>query len=52
MSWRRFLVLVNNLNPNSAVAVKIRAADDKPDTTDVDDEAAANEFFTSVLSRY
>lgn len=51
MSWRYFLVLLNNLSPHGAVAVKIRAENEKPTTTDEQtDEQAANAFFSSIVS--
>jgi len=51
MSWRRFLVLLNNLSPNGAVAVRIRAENDKSNETDNQtDEQAANAFFSSLVS--
>lgn len=51
MSWRRFLVLLNNLSPNGAVAVRIRAENDKSNETDNQtDEQAANAFFSSIVS--
>jgi len=51
MTWRRFLVLLNNLSPNGAVAVRIRAENDKENTTDEQtDEQAANAFFSSIVS--
>lgn len=53
MSWRRFLVLLNNLNPHGAVASSIRAKNDETDLenrTDKEEEAAANAFFSSLVS--
>lgn len=52
MTWRQFLALVNNLSPNGAVAVRIRAEleAEKNETTPMDDEAAANAFFSSIVS--
>jgi len=53
ISWRLFLVLLNNLSPYGAVATQIRAANEKNDvsnTTEEEDERAANQFFSSVLS--
>jgi len=51
ITWRYFLVLLNNLSPNGAVAVRVRAAEDKDqETTASQDEAAANAFFSSVVS--
>ena len=53
LTWRRFLVLLNNLSPNGAVAVQIRAAGEKvEETTPEEDEQAAEKFFTSVVSSY
>ena len=51
LTWRRFLVLMNNLSPNGAVAVRIRAAsDNETETTENEDEQAANLFFSSVVA--
>lgn len=52
MSWRRFIVLLHNLNPHGAVAARIMAANDSSEmnTTEAEDEKAANAFFTSVVS--
>lgn len=52
MSWRYFLVLMNNLSPHGSVAMQVRAAYEKKDTdtTEEQDEKAANQFFSSVLS--
>ena len=50
MSWRYFLVLVNNLSPYGAVAMQIRAKHDEPSDNPADDEAAANAFYASVVS--
>lgn len=50
MTWRQFHVLLHNLSPNGAVAVRVRAENDKQEENPVDDEAAANDFFVSVLS--
>lgn len=52
MSWRCFLVLLNNLSPNGAVAVRIRAEAEKTknDTDEKTDEQAANAFFSSIVS--
>lgn len=52
MSWRYFLVLLHNLSPYGAVSMQIRAANDKKttETTNDEDERAANKFFSSVLS--
>lgn len=53
MSWRYFLVLLNNLSPYGAVAMHVRSANDKTDTsntTDEEDKQAANQFFSSMLS--
>lgn len=52
MTWRKFLVLLNNLSPNGAVAVQIRSENEKPEPDEQADEVAANAFFTSVLSSY
>ena len=52
MTWRFFLALVNNLSPYGAVAMHIRALNNKNEPSDnpADDEAAANAFFASVVS--
>jgi len=50
MSWRLFLALLNNLSPRGAVAIRIQAEQDKPSDDPTDDEAAANAFFSSVVS--
>lgn len=53
MTWRYFLVLLNNLSPYGAVAMRIRAANDKPENSESgsnDDEKDANQFFSSLLS--
>ena len=54
LSWRLFLVLLNNLNPYGAVSTEIRAKDDKDiennETDDEQDKKDADKFFTSMLS--
>ena len=51
MTWRHFLVLLNNLNPHGAVAARVRAEADKmTETTASEDEKAANDFFSSIVS--
>lgn len=50
MSWRYFLVLLNNLTPYGAVATKIQAQKEQPSENPEDDEAAANAFFAQVVS--
>ena len=53
MSWRRFLVLLNNLSPYGATAMRIRALDNKKsaeDTTEEEDKRAADQFFSSILT--
>lgn len=51
MTWRRFLALLNNLSPNGAVAVRIRAEMERgKETEPKDNEQAANAFFSSVVS--
>lgn len=50
MTWRLFLVLLNNLSPNGAVAVRIRAENEKKETDAKTDEQAANAFFSSIVS--
>lgn len=52
LSWRLFCVLLHNLSPNGAVAVRIRAASDKTnrETDEDEDKQAANAFFSSIVS--
>ena len=62
MTWRRFLVLCQNLSPHGAVAVRIRAMQEKRDmdksnmdeserrAADEADARAAASFFSSVVS--
>lgn len=51
MTWRLFLVLLNNLSPYGAVAMRIRSMNDKKQETDNDqDERDANAFFSSIVS--
>lgn len=50
MSWRLFLTLLNNLSTHGAVAVRMRAEQEKPSDDPADEEAAANAFFASVVS--
>lgn len=51
MTWRHFLALLNNLSPQGAVAVRIRAELDSGNhNTAMDDEEAANSFFASIAS--
>lgn len=51
MTWRFFLVLLHNLSPNGAVAVRVRAENESNKTTDEKtDEQAANAFFSSIVS--
>ena len=53
MSWRRFTVLLNNLNPDGAVSSRIRMLKEKPNldnNTDDEDKRAADQFFSSIIS--
>ena len=54
LSWRLFLVLLNNLNPHGAVSAKIRAQEDeeenKKDQDPEQDRKDADKFFSSMLS--
>lgn len=50
MSWRYFLVLLNNLSPTGAVAVRIRAESEKKEADEQTDEQAAKAFFSSIVS--
>lgn len=53
MSWRRFVVLLNNLNPHGSVAATIRAKYDNQNfenRTEKQEEQAANAFFSSIVS--
>lgn len=52
MSWRRFLVLLNNLNPHGAVAAVIQSqtdTDNIENRTEAEEEKAASDFFTSMM---
>ena len=51
MTWRHFLALLNNLSPQGAVAVRIRAELESGENNGgMSDEEAANSFFASVTS--
>lgn len=50
ISWRYFLVLLNNLSPNGAVAVRIRADNDKKRKEPLSDKDAADAFFSSIMA--
>ena len=53
MSWRRFLVLLNNLNPHGAVAAMIQSmnnTDNIEERTEAEEEKAASDFFSSLMS--
>ena len=57
MTWRRFMVLCSNLSPYGAVAVRIRAEEERrkknpePDEKDeASDRRAAEAFYSSVIS--
>lgn len=51
MTWRIFLVLLNNLSPHGAVATRIRSMNEEKQNTDNDqDEKDANAFFSSIVS--
>lgn len=50
MSWRLFLSLLNNLSPYGAVASRIMAEQDKAKREPADDRAAADDFFSRVVS--
>jgi len=53
LSWRRFLVLFQNLNPYGAVASRVdQILDDKHAEPEDDEsgEAQANNFFSSMLT--
>ena len=57
MTWRLFMVLCSNLSPYGAVAVRIRADEERrrknpePDERDeASDRRAAEAFFSSVIS--
>lgn len=48
MSWRRFRVLLNNLSPYGAVAIRTQAEEAKNKKEDeVSEEAQAKRFFQS-----
>ena len=51
ISWRKFTVLLNNLSPHGAVAMRMSMEESKaPEESPEDDEAAANAFFARVVS--
>lgn len=58
MTWRRFLALCQNLSPYGAVAVRIRAQQDRREEADenerradeAEDARSAAAFFSSVVS--
>lgn len=52
ISWRRFRVLVSNLNPYGAVASRIQAQKDAPAdfTDDETDRLQAEAFFRDIIS--
>lgn len=52
MSWRNFLVLLNNLSPYGAVAMRIRAENELSDneTDNEQDEKDADKFFSQMMS--
>lgn len=52
MSWRRFKVLVANLNPYGAVAsrMQIKEQNGEYDTDDETDKAQAEAFFRDIVS--
>lgn len=51
MSWRHFLALLNNLSPQGAVAVRIRAElESGAQNSTMSDEEAANTFFAAIAS--
>lgn len=52
MSWRYFMVLVNNLSPYGAVAMQTSVAEKRHnlDEDPENDKAAADAFFASVIS--
>lgn len=52
MSWRKFLILLNNLSPYGAVAMRIRAENDSSDneTDNEQDEKDADKFFSQMMS--
>lgn len=52
MTWRYFLVLVNNLSPRGAVAMRMMIEEKNGDMDDdpQSDEAAANAYFASVVA--
>ena len=49
MTWRQFSVLLHNLTPDGAVAARVREELERAKDSPEDDEAAATDFFTSVL---
>lgn len=54
MSWRRFLVLLHNLNPHGAVAYRSEAARNenkkKREKENLSTKAASDSFFNALLS--
>lgn len=51
LSWRKFVVLMQNLSPEGAVAVRIRSEQENAKPSE-EDENSARDFFTAVLSNY
>lgn len=52
MTWRRFRVLLRNINPFGAVAMKMEEMRKEPDEDDPEtDKAQADAFFSKILSR-
>ena len=50
ISWRLFLVLLNNLSPNGAVAIRIRSENELVEADEKRDARAADAFFSSIVS--
>ena len=50
LSWRRFVVLLNNLSPYGAVATQIRARNETKEPDEKDEKRAADAFFSSIMS--
>lgn len=52
MSWRRFRILLRNINPYGAVAMRMDETKNEPEDEDPEtDKARADAFFSRILSR-
>ena len=50
MTWRFFLVLVNNLSPWGMTAAKIAEEQKKPEEDELSERQAADAFFAAAVS--